>query len=415
VASATFLVLLGGLLVLAFLAEEGFARWGVPPVLVLMASGLVLGPASGFLPAERFLEVAPHFGALAFLLILFEGGLDLHIASVIRRLRAGVAMAVTGFAVAAATAVAAGVAAGLPPAAAMVLAIVVAPISGAIVLPLAGRLGLREEVRTVVILEAALADVLAVLAMTLARQVLTGGGLAGLLAMGSMLAALFSVLLALGAGLAWPRVLRRLGDRRFVDVLTFGVALTMWGFVETIGASGALAVLVFGLVLANEKELLEAVGLAPEPVASVTGEAVARLHVFTAQLTFLVRTFFFVFLGVVVRPADLPWPRWFLAVGFVALFVGGRWLVLDYLESRATFALLGQERKTLWLLQPRGLVSAVLALEAVHLGVDDGSFVGVASVVILATNLLLLFMGRRAAPPLAPADVARPAPPPALS
>jgi cell volume regulation protein A len=390
--SETFLILLGGLLVLAFLAEEAFRRLRLPPVLVLMACGLILGPATGLLPAERFSAVAPHFGALAFLLILFEGGLDLNLTAVVSRLRAGLALAAIGFGAAALAAGALATAAGLAPDQAVVLAVVVAPISGAIVLPLASRLGLREEVRTLVVLEAALADVLGVLAMTLLKQLHAGGGWAGLVALGSLMAALFSILLAVAAGLLWPRVLRRLGDRRFVDVLTFGGALAMWGFVEMLGASGALAVLVLGVTLANEREFLDAVGAQVEPVASVTGDAVKRLHLFTAQLTFLVRTFFFVFLGVVIEFGSLRLSRALLAMGFVALFVCVRRLVIDGLEASGAFALSEQEKRTVWLMQPRGLVSAVLAIEASHLGVDDGSFLGVVFLVILATNVLLVLV-----------------------
>ena len=390
--SETFLILLGGLLVLAFLAEEAFGRLRRPPVLVLMACGLILGPATGMLPVERFSAVAPHFGALAFLLILFEGGLDLNLIAGVSRLRAGIALAAIGFGSAALAAGALATAAGLAPEQAIVLAVVVAPISGAIVLPLASRLGLREEVRTLVVLEAALADVFGVLAMTLLKQLHTGGGFAGLVALGSLMAALFSILLAAAAGLLWPRVLRRMGDRRFVDVLTFGLALAMWGFVEVLGASGALAVLVFGVTLANERELQDAVGAQAEPVASVTGDAVKRLHLFTAQLTFLVRTFCFGFLGGMVEVADLRLSRVLLAVGFVALFVAVRRLVIDGLEAGGAFAFSETEKRTVWLMQPRGLVSAVLAIEASHLGVDDGSFLGVVSLVILVTNVLLVLV-----------------------
>ena len=282
--SGTFLILLGGLLVLAFLAEEAFGRLRLPPVLVLIGCGLLLGPGVKLLPPERFAEVAPHFGALAFLLILFEGGLDLELHQVLGRWRAGLFLALASFAVALAAVTLVAVAFGMPPGQSLVLGVVLAPISGAIVIPLAGKLGLDEKVRTLMVLEAALADVLGVLGIVLAGQLIKGGGLAGLLALGSLLAALFSVLLAAGLGLLWPRVLRWLGDRRFVDVLTFGVAMVLYGVVEQPGASGALAVLVFGLTLSNEQPLLHMLHLREAPVVGVTRRAVHRLHGFIGEL-----------------------------------------------------------------------------------------------------------------------------------
>lgn len=389
--SSSFLLLLGGLLVLAFLAEESFRFLRVPPVLVLMGCGLLLGPVAEVLPAEEFIHVAPHFGALAFLLILFEGGLDLDVRAVLHRLKPGLLLALIGFAVAFGLGAAVALAGGLPWVSAVALGVVLAPISGAIVLPLAGHLGLRPEVRTIAVLESALADVLGVLMMGLLVQIHTGGGLAGLVAIGSLLAAAFSVVLAVIGGLVWPRLLRTLADRRFVDVLTFGVALALWGVVELMGASGALVVLTFGLTLANEREILAAMHLDPAPVVGVAHDVVNRLHRFIRELTFLVRAFFFVFLGIVVQVSTLT-PRWLLEAGAVlTLFVAGRWLVLGLLQRRGHLTLNAREHRIIWFLQPRGLVSAVLAIEATHLMLPGSErFLGLASLLIIGSNVLMV-------------------------
>lgn len=408
--SSSFLMLLGGLLVLAFVAEEAFRWLRIPPVLVLMGCGLLLGPIAKVLPAEEFIRVAPHFGALAFLLILFEGGLDLDLHQVMNRLVPGGVLALVGFAVAFATGTGVARASGLPWASSVALGVILAPISGAIILPLAGQLGLRQEVQTLVILEGALADVLGVLSLGLVVQVLTGGGIAGLVALGSLLAAAFSVLLAVVAGLVWPRLLRNLADRRFIHVLTFGVALALWGGVELLGASGALVVLTFGLTLANEHEILAVLHLDPAPVAEVAHDVVERLHRFIGQLTFLVRAFFFVFLGVVVQLSTLPVRHVVVAGIVVTLFVAGRWLVLRWLQGRGHFALDRHELRVVWFLQPRGLVSAVLAIEAAHLAIPGSEgFLGMASLLIIGTNVLMAFGIRR---PPTPAQQATTTPSP---
>ena len=388
--SGGFLLLLGFLLVLAFVAEEGFRWLKVPPVLVLMGCGVVLGPLTHVLPPRRFLEAAPAFGALTFLLILLEGGLDLRIRAVLDRFVPGAVLAVTGFSVAFVAAAGVGLVGGLPWPSAVVLGIVLAPISGAIVLPLVGQLGLRPEVRTLAVLEGALADVLGVLAMAFAGQMLTGGGLAGLVALGSLLAAGFSVIVAVAVGLVWPRLTRALADRRFIHVLTFGVALTLWGAAELTGASGALAVLCFGVTLANEDEILKLLHLGAPRAGEFARTIVARQHQFIAQLTFLVRSFFFVFLGVVVSFRDLPRSLFVEGLAVIALFAASRWAVVRALEIRGVVTLDSVERRTVWMLQPRGLVSAVLAIEATRLGVPGGeSFLGFASLVIIGSNLLM--------------------------
>lgn len=127
-------------------------------------------------PAAAFLEVAPHFGALAFLLILFEGGLDLHLPEVLHRFSSGAKLAGLGFFAAALLAAGVGLAFGWSLPSAVLFGLVVAPISGAVVLPLAPRLGLPQSLTTVVVLEGALADVFGVLGVSVALQFFTGVG-----------------------------------------------------------------------------------------------------------------------------------------------------------------------------------------------------------------------------------------------
>jgi cell volume regulation protein A len=181
-----------------------------------------------------------------------------------------------------------------------------------------------------------------------------------------------------------------------VEVLTFGLAMLLWGLAELPGASGALAVLAFGVTLANERALLEAIGLASEPVAELTHDTVSRLHGFIGQLTFLVRAFFFVFLGVLVSPGGLTW-RWYaVGLGLVGTLVVARRLVLDFVATRAGLELDDQERNSVVLLQPRGLVSAILAIEVAELGLESGNgLLGLASLVIVLTNVLLAVAARR--------------------
>src|SRR5579863_6979232 len=69
--------LLGGLLVLAFVANR-LSRWTrVPDVIVLLVTGILLGPVLHWVEAARFSEVTRGFGTLALILILFAAGLEL--------------------------------------------------------------------------------------------------------------------------------------------------------------------------------------------------------------------------------------------------------------------------------------------------------------------------------------------------
>ena len=72
-----FFALLGGLLVLAFAANR-LSRWThVPDVIVLLVTGIVLGPVLHFVNPAKFAEVTRGFGTLALILILFAAGLEM--------------------------------------------------------------------------------------------------------------------------------------------------------------------------------------------------------------------------------------------------------------------------------------------------------------------------------------------------
>lgn len=387
-AADLFLLLSGGLLFLAFLVEATFDRIRIPSVLILMSCGFLLGPVFHIFPSEQFQKVAPHFGALAFLLILFEGGLDLRLGTVATGWQTGAFLAVRAFFAGFALLFLVAWAGGMGASEAAILAMCLAPISGSIVIPLASKLGLGEKTRSVVVLEAATADVLGVLGMGFLLTLVTGGGLAALVAVGSLFAVAFSVLFAAGIGLWWPRVLRRLPEKRFTDVLTFGLAMLLWAVVELPGASGALAVLVFGLVLANEREILGKLGFSSEAVAEVARKTSEKLHGFIFQLTFLVRAFFFVFLGALVNLKEVTWLDGILVLGLVGAMVLSRYWVLYPKGSGLPVA--SENKHTIWLVQPRGLVSAVLAMEAIHEGLAGPRFLGLISAAIVLSNLLML-------------------------
>ena len=76
---------LTGLVILVGLAGEMvFKRVGIPSVLFLMGFGVLLGPVFHLAPASKVMALAPYFGTLALLVILFDGGLNLQVMKVLK-------------------------------------------------------------------------------------------------------------------------------------------------------------------------------------------------------------------------------------------------------------------------------------------------------------------------------------------
>ncbi len=403
--SAFFVSLLGGLLVLSYFAEVLFEKTRIPAVVLLISSGVVLGPLVRIAPGTDFEKAAPYFGALALVVILFEGGLGLDLEESARGLLLASGLAALSFLLTAGTlTLFARAILGLAWPSSFALGSLLGVPSSAVVLPIAGRLGLRSDLRTVVVLESALADVLGILGAGIAMEAAGGGSFTVVALRRLFVGFTIGAVVALVVGLFWSRLLRGLKPAEghsYGEVLTFGVVLLLDGAVQTLGGASAIAVVAFGLVLSNEPVIMAR--LLRRPLSGDDEALFGALRVgvqrFANQLTFLVRTFFFVFLGMVVRWTGLT-PESALTAGlFVAIVILGRRATVVVLNRTGSLPLTRAEGNAISALMPRGLVTAVLAFEAAEAGLPGAeSFPLYAFVLLVVTNLLMVFGLRGARP-----------------
>ena len=442
-----FFGLLGALLVLAFVANRQFRRTHVPDVVLLMGVGLLLGPVFHLVDVHQFHRVTEAFGTLAIILILFAAGLELNISETAHHFWGGVVLGLVAY-LSSFGAVSAVFYYGLgfDAISSMLVGAVLGCTSGSIVIPVLEQMQLREPVKITLLMEASLGDVLAVLTVkVLLDATQTGASVMTTLLGGFFAKTLVALLLAVLFGVLWSRLLPVLSDQRFWHVLTFAFALLLYAGAETAHASGLIAVLCFGLLIANlpgiDPRMLQAavgsVALArtlprasvtsmpaqavpqaqaqspsqsprqaavlpppaqpshsqPQPQASPVNQPPPhhqQILTFHAELAFLVRTFFFVLLGAVVQFGGL---RGYLleTVGVLGALMIARWLAV--LASRWSWREVAPENRELvfWMM-PRGLITAVLAIQVLDARGDVFAFLpALTFAVILVTNLMLVF------------------------
>ena len=171
-----FFALLGGLLVLAFVANRLVRFTGVPDVIILMATGVLIGPALHWVNPDVFRGATHGFGSLALILILFEGGLELKLREILSHFAGGLFLSVFSYALSAA-----GVAlvcrhalhfTWIP---ALLVGAALGCISSSIILPVLQQVNLRREVKVTLLVEASFGDALAVLAVTTILDIAAGG------------------------------------------------------------------------------------------------------------------------------------------------------------------------------------------------------------------------------------------------
>jgi cell volume regulation protein A len=388
--------LLGGLLVLAFFSNRVSRVSRIPDLLILMLTGVLLGPVLGWLQASDLSTFTEYLGSLALILILFEAGTEIRLRETLRHFPPGLLFAVLSFATSfTAVALTGKYLLGLGSHNSLLFGAVLGCVSGTIVIPILQQFEIRGPVAVVLVLEAALGDVIGVITVGSLTAIAEGDPLLSGLLKGFLTRTFVAIAAAVAAGLLWSRARSRFACDRFGSVLQVGVVLLVFGLTRLIGGSGLLAVLAFGLTLANS----------PQNVAASVEESGAQI--FHSDLSFLVRSFFFVLLGASVELID----RAYLLSTFVVLAGLGVARILSVLTLRLTMRKIGKwERDLVSALLPRGLVNAVLAIQ-VGARVPALDFLpAMTFTVILVTNLLVVLATWRSrpAPALDPGSSALP-------
>lgn len=387
--------LVGGLLVLAFVANRIFKLTRIPDIILLMALGVVLGPATHLVDAQRLSGATNFLGTIAIILVLFEGGLELDLRETLRHFRGSLLLAILAYIFSTALVtliVCKGL--GLSLTSGLLAGAALGCTSSTVVLPVLQQMQTEEPARITLMLEASWGDVLAVLTVGL---LITMRGQGGSIAKG-VLSGIFNqvgvaTLFAVIVGVLWSRLLRTLSEQRFWQVLTFSIVLVLYAGMEALGANGLIAVLMFGLTLANFP------GIDPDVLGSLGQGLGSQSHqsllTFHSELAFLMRTFFFVLIGLIADIGMFRHHSLLIAGTLGGIFVA-RWISIQM--SRWAWHDISPAGRDaiLWML-PRGLITVVLALEATEAAGKELSFLpGLAFAVILATNLLVVFGSWRA-------------------
>jgi cell volume regulation protein A len=311
-------------------------------------------------------------------LILFQAGYELHLRDALRHLPAALLFGFLGYGLSfAAVALIAVRLLEMPLHQALLLGGVFGCTSSTMLIPVLQQLEIKGPVTVILILEAALGDIVSVISVGSMLERAQGDALVTGVITGLIVQTGVAIILAVVAGLLWSRLRSWLAMDRFISVLNIGGILVVYALVSTAGGSGLLAVLLFGLTLANVSN----------EANDETQEHEEGVIIFHSDLSFLVRSFFFVLLGASVEFIGRPY-----AIATILILAG---LVIArvfsvYASSWALRRLAHSEREIILWLFPRGLVNAVLAIQLAAKEPGMHFVPAMALTVILVTNLLMV-------------------------
>jgi len=242
-----------------------------------------------------------------------------------------------------------------------------------VIIPVATRLSISDSMYNTIVVEATFNSVVSILLFYLLTILLTGQFSA--LSYTRYVISYFSIAVFLGliTGILWLLALSWIRSAK-AYVVTIGVAFLLYGVVDLLGGAAVVAVLIFAVIIGNHDVISDYFGLR----LNIDEE---RLNIVEGELEFLVRTFFYVLIGMISIIS--------LYYAILAMAITGVLLAIRYVE---VYSIVRDSRFStlLFALAPRGLTAAVLASIFLNMGYNPYStyvFL-VAFMVIIFTNII---------------------------
>jgi cell volume regulation protein A len=374
----------GSIIVVGFLGNLAYEKAKIPDVLFLLGVGVLLGPVFNVVRPGHLADFAEPFGTFALIVILFEGGMDIKIRMLLKEFGNATLLVFLAF-----TLTVAGITLFLIKIMAwdlmrsLLMATILGCTSSAIVVPVLAKMSIGDDTKTVLFIESAMSDVLAiVLAVTLVEFIRFEA--IGIEKPMRAIASSFSIAIVLGtfSGFLWFKLLNVIGNRQYAYMVTLGAMLIVVAVVDFLGGSGPIAILIFGILLGNCESMPFFRGIGH---CALIDETIKFFH---GEVTFFIRTFFFVYMGMIIT-ADVLDPR-YLVVSFLLMLIIA---AARYVSVESMVRLTGREKSdkaALFYMLPRGLASAVLASFPVSAGLKGSrDFILYAVLIIIFSNIIM--------------------------
>ena len=144
----------GIFILIGYVSDYIFRRFGFPDVIILLAIGVLLGPVFGVVDRADIIDFAPLLSALVITIILFDGGLNMNYQRVLRGSGRAIILAATGVALTmVVTALVTSQMLGWKPEMGILMGAIIGGTSAAIVIPLANKITTNQKTSTLLSLE----------------------------------------------------------------------------------------------------------------------------------------------------------------------------------------------------------------------------------------------------------------------
>ena len=371
-----------------------FSKTKIPDVLFLIAIGIFLGPVLTLVSPAQFGLVGPIFATITLIIILFECGTTLKLS--ILRSALGGALGLTVLTFAVTTIIVSALTFWLTDLELLpcfILGALFGTTAEAIVIPLSRQLKMQEESQTILSIEATVTSVLAIILTLALIEASEGGGIQVLSVTQNILSSfIVSIFLGIIGALAWATVLHRIHAAKNTMLTTLAFVFVIFGVVEILGFNGAMAALAFGVTMGNI-EPIHSLFFKGQESAKYSGLTETEKVLF-GEIAFLMRTFFFVYLGISLELISTS----LITLAIVMVIVT---FVIRMVTAKLTISasIPAKDASLMAVMIPRGLTTMVLASLPLQQGIAGGELIknlgyGMVLVSIVMSSILVLLLAK---------------------
>jgi len=360
---SNFVFSVGVIIFAAHLFTALFERTRIPDVLPLIFIGILVGPVLKIISPNDFGYVGPLLSAVALTLMLFEGGSHLTLDILKKSLKDSVILSLTTFILTLIISITITynfIGYDIKPS--IFIGSVLGSISPAVVVPIVKMLNLSDKTKSTLVVESAITDVLSIIIALGILKTFQSNQNSILEFIGSKLigSIFMSIIVGFCGAVSWSIILKKI--RKFPNTIFTSLAFIflIYGLSENFGYSGPITVLIFGISLANLDKI---------PINIVQKFGTDHLTEFTniektlfSEVIFLVKTFFFIFLGISIQFSNFKIVV-FAIVLTITIYIG-RLLATRFLYPKDTSI---SEVAMISFIIPKGLAAAVLAEVPMHM------------------------------------------------
>lgn len=298
------------IMALGFIGDAVSRKILLPSVIMLMILGIIFGPILNLFPYDFLIAAVPYVASLTLAFISFEAGMSMDIYKVIRQSRRAALLSVLGFVL---SMIAVGsllkFALGVRWALALLIASAWSGMNIAIVDAVCKYIKVREETYTTLTMISLVDDpIVFITTLTILNYILLRGlgPIDILITLSSNISK--SIFLGTTIGLVWLKVLHLLRRGEYTYTFTLAAILFVYSLTEFLGGTGVIAVFLFGLVIGNFSPVVKVLKL--KISVNELSKLQGLMEKFHSEITFMLRSFFFTFIGLI-----------YVFTGFLELFL----------------------------------------------------------------------------------------------